>query len=303
MSFSSNVKAELCKQPLSPRACALAEGYGILLYCNTFTSTEVRIITESRDFAARLPKLFKKAFGVSFDQEPAAREKGKLQFAITSEEKISKIFDALQMDLKSSLTLHVNFGLLEEEAQCMAYLRGAFLAGGSVTDPAKRYHLEMTTSHYKVSRETCALLLECGFSPKELTRGGNNILYFKQSDYIEDFLTAIGAQVSAMGVMEAKVEKDLRNGVNRRVNCETANLTKVVDASMGQMAAIRALEASGELEKLPGKLRETALLRKENPEATLQELAAMLQPPITKSAINHRMRKLLELARALEETV
>ena len=301
MSFSSNVKAELCKDSLSKKSCAVAEGYGVLLYCNTFSSTEIRIITESRDFAARLPRLFKKAFVITFDQEPAAQDRGKLQFAISSEDKIAKIFETLQMDLKASLTLHVNFGMLEEEAECMAYLRGAFLAGGSVTDPTKRYHLEMTTSHYKVSRETCALLIECGFSPKELTRGGNNILYFKQSDYIEDFLTAIGAQVSAMGVMEAKVEKDLRNGVNRRVNCETANLTKVVDASMGQMAAIRALEEAGELDKLPGKLRETALLRKENPEATLQELAAMLTPPITKSAINHRMRKLLELARALEE--
>ena len=301
MSFSSNVKAELCKDSLSKKSCAVAEGYGVLLYCNTFSSTEIRIITESRDFAARLPRLFKKAFGITFDQEPAAQDRGKLQFAISSEDKIAKIFETLQMDLKASLTLHVNFGMLEEEAECMAYLRGAFLAGGSVTDPTKRYHLEMTTSHYKVSRETCALLIECGFSPKELTRGGNNILYFKQSDYIEDFLTAIGAQVSAMGVMEAKVEKDLRNGVNRRVNCETANLTKGVDASMGQMAAIRALEEAGELDKLPGKLRETALLRKENPEATLQELAAMLEPPITKSAINHRMRKLLELARALEE--
>ena len=301
MSFSSNVKAELCKDSLSKKSCAVAEGYGVLLYCNTFGSTEIRIITESRDFAARLPRLFKKAFGITFDQEPAAHDRGKLQFAISSEDKIAKIFETLQMDLKASLTLHVNFGMLEEEAECMAYLRGAFLAGGSVTDPAKRYHLEMTTSHYKVSRETCALLIECGFSPKELSRGGNNILYFKQSDYIEDFLTAIGAQVSAMGVMEAKVEKDLRNGVNRRVNCETANLTKVVDASMGQMAAIRALEEAGELDKLPGKLRETALLRRENPEATLQELAAMLNPPITKSAINHRMRKLLELARALEE--
>ena len=301
MSFSSNVKAELCKDSLSKKSCAVAEGYGVLLYCNTFSSTEIRIITESRDFAARLPRLFKKAFVITFDQEPAAQDRGKLQFAISSEDKIAKIFETLQMDLKASLTLHVNFGMLEEEAECMAYLRGAFLAGGSVTDPAKRYHLEMTTSHYKVSRETCALLIECGFSPKELSRGGNNILYFKQSDYIEDFLTAIGAQVSAMGVMEAKVEKDLRNGVNRRVNCETANLTQVVDASMGQMAAIRALEEAGELDKLPGKLRETALLRRENPEATLQELAAMLNPPITKSAINHRMRKLLELARALEE--
>ena len=271
MSFSSNVKAELCKDSLSKKSCAVAEGYGVLLYCNTFSSTEIRIITESRDFAARLPRLFKKAFVITFDQEPAAQDRGKLQFAISSEDKIAKIFETLQMDLKASLTLHVNFGMLEEEAECMAYLRGAFLAGGSVTDPAKRYHLEMTTSHYKVSRETCALLIECGFSPKELSRGGNNILYFKQSDYIEDFLTAIGAQVSAMGVMEAKVEKDLRNGVNRRVNCETANLTKVVDASMGQMAAIRALEEAGELDKLPGKLRETALLRRENPEATLQD--------------------------------
>ena len=211
MSFSSNVKAELCKDSLSKKSCAVAEGYGVLLYCNTFSSTEIRIITESRDFAARLPRLFKKAFGITFDQEPAAQDRGKLQFAISSEDKIAKIFETLQMDLKASLTLHVNFGMLEEEAECMAYLRGAFLAGGSVTDPAKRYHLEMTTSHYKVSRETCALLIECGFSPKELSRGGNNILYFKQSDYIEDFLTAIGAQVSAMGVMEAKVEKDLRN--------------------------------------------------------------------------------------------
>lgn len=296
MSFSSNVKAELCKDSLSKKSCAVAEGYGVLLYCNTFSSTEIRIITESRDFAARLPRLFKKAFVITFDQEPAAQDRGKLQFAISSEDKIAKIFETLQMDLKASLTLHVNFGMLEEEAECMAYLRGAFLAGGSVTDPAKRYHLEMTTSHYKVSRETCALLIECGFSPKELSRGGNNILYFKQSDYIEDFLTAIGAQVSAMGVMEAKVEKDLRNGINRRVNCETANLTKVVDASIEQVAAIRKLQKQGRLKELPPKLRETAKLRLDNPEATLQELAAMQDPPVSKSAMNHRMRKLVALA-------
>ena len=296
MSFSSNVKAELCKDSLSKKSCAVAEGYGVLLYCNTFSSTEIRIITESRDFAARLPRLFKKAFGITFDQEPAAHDRGKLQFAISSEDKISRIFETLQMDLKASLTLHVNFGMLEEEAECMAYLRGAFLAGGSVTDPAKRYHLELTTSHYKVSRETCALLLDAGFSPKETTRGGNSILYFKQSNLIEDFLTAIGAPVCAMGVMEAKVEKDLRNGVNRRVNCETANLTKVVDASMEQVAAIRKLQKRGQLKDLPPKLRETAKLRLENPEATLQELAAMQDPPVSKSAMNHRMRKLVALA-------
>ena len=297
MSFSSNVKAELCKDSLSKKSCAVAEGYGVLLYCNTFSSTEIRIITESRDFAARLPRLFKKAFGITFDQEPAAHDRGKLQFAISSEDKISRIFETLQMDLKASLTLHVNFGMLEEEAECMAYLRGAFLAGGSVTDPAKRYHLEMTTSHYKVSRETCALLIECGFSPKELSRGGNNILYFKQSDYIEDFLTFLGAPVCAMGVMEAKVEKDMKNKINRIVNCDTANMSKVVDAAQAQISAIHRLREQGRLETLPDKLKQTALLRLDNPDAKLSELAQLVQPPITKSAMNHRMRKLMELAK------
>ena len=297
MSFSSNVKAELCRLPLAPQSGAVAEAYGVLLYCNTFTPSAVRIVTESADFAARLPKLFKKAFGFGFDQEPDGNAGGKRAFTIDNKEKISRIYDAFGANADESVTLHVNFGILEEEPERLSFLRGAFLAGGSVTDPAKRYHLELITSHYKVSRETCALLLDAGFSPKETTRGGNSILYFKQSDMIEDFLTAIGAPVCAMGVMEAKVEKDLRNGVNRRVNCETANLTKVVDASMEQLAAISRLEERGVLQTLPEKLRQTAQLRRDNPEATLTELAAMPDPPVSKSAMNHRMRKLIELAK------
>ena len=237
-----------------------------------------------------------KVAGFSFDQEPDAEETGKLVFTVDSQEKIHKIFAQFGLSAAKDVTLHVNYGILEEDEERLAFLRGAFLSGGSVTDPAKRYHLELTTSHYKVSRETCALLLDAGFSPKETTRGGNSILYFKQSNLIEDFLTAIGAPVCAMGVMEAKVEKDLRNGVNRRVNCETANLTKVVDASMEQVAAIRKLQKRGQLKDLPPKLRETAKLRLENPEATLQELAAMQDPPVSKSAMNHRMRKLVALA-------
>ena len=297
MSFSSNCKAELCRETLSRRQSALAEAYGVLLYCNTFSAESVRIVTESRDFALRLPRLFKKAFGFAFDQEPDEEAGGKLTFLIQAGEKIQKIFSAYGASASSDVTLHVNFGVLEEESDKLAFLRGAFLAGGSVTDPAKRYHLELTTSHYKVSRETSALLYEVGFSPKELTRNGSSILYFKQSDYIEDFLTAIGAPVCAMGVMEARVEKDLRNGVNRRVNCETANLTKVVDASIDQIAAIKKLGEKGLLEQLPPKLRQTAQLRRENPEATLQELAELLTPPVSKSAMNHRMRKLIELSK------
>lgn len=296
MSFSGNVKQELCRLPAGRRQEAAAELYGAFLYCNAFTADLIRITTESQDFAARLPRLMKKVFGFPFDQEPETGQTGKLLFSVTSAEKIHKIFAQFGLSAKKDVTLHVNFGILEEDDERMAFLRGAFLAGGSVTDPAKRYHLELTTSHYKVSRETCALLLDAGFSPKETMRGGNSILYFKQSDLIEDLLTAIGAPVCAMGVMEAKVEKDLRNGVNRRVNCETANLTKVVDASMEQVAAIRRLQKRGQLDTLPPKLKETALLRLHNPEATLQELADMPDPPVSKSAMNHRMRKLVALA-------
>ena len=293
MTFSQQVKAELCEPRVERKCCAVAEAYGILMYCHTFSPKLIRIITASDELAQRLPHLFKKAFSVSFDELPGGS--GKRSFKITDEKKIQTIYDTFGNDLNTP-SLHINFGVLEETCCKASFIRGAFLAGGSVTDPAKRYHLELTTSHYKVSRETCALLLDAGFSPKETTRGGNSILYFKQSNLIEDFLTAIGAPVCAMGVMEAKVEKDLRNGVNRRVNCETANLTKVVDASMEQVAAIRKLQKRGQLKDLPPKLRETAKLRLENPEATLQELAAMQDPPVSKSAMNHRMRKLVALA-------
>ena len=147
-----------------------------------------------------------------------------------------------------------------------------------------------------MSLEACALLLDVGFYPKALTRGGSGILYFKQSDSIADFLTAIGAPVCAMGILQAKVEKDMRNEVNRRCNCETANLTKVVDASIEQVAAIRKLKKTGQFQELPEKLRRTAELRLKNPEATLAELAEQFDPPVSKSAMNHRMRKLVELA-------
>ena len=292
MSFSGNVKAELCRQPIQKHCCAIAESYGALLYCNRFAGDGIKIITESREFAQRLPRLFQKAFSVEFDTLPEDKP-GKLILTIQDREKIRRIFETYGYTPEHSLALHVNLGILEDACCRMSFLRGAFLAGGSVTDPEKRYHLELTTSHLAVSRETYALLLEMGFAPKDTMRTGNQVIYFKQSDYIEDFLTMLGAPVCAMGIMEAKVEKDLRNGVNRRVNCETANLTKVVDAAQEQLAAIRLLQRNGLLETLPAKLRQTAMLRVENPEATLQELAEMTEPPLTKSAMNHRMRKII----------
>ena len=296
MSFSSNVKRELCRPPLGRHCCAVAEAYGILLFANTFSPSLIRIVTECEDLAARLPRLFKRAFGFGFDRESVPGPGGKCSFRISDTEKLSRVYQAFGFSMESQLTLHINFGILEESCCQVSFLRGAFLAGGSVTDPAKRYHLELSTSHQKVGREAEALLLELGFRPKTAARNGSFVLYFKHSNTIEDLLTTMGAPVCAMALMEAKVEKELRNGVNRRVNCDTANLTKVVDAAQDQIAAIRKLEQRGELDTLSDKLRSAAALRSDNPEATLAELAELSDPPVSKSAMNHRMRKLVELA-------
>ena len=297
-SFSAKTKEELCREHPGKKCCAMAESYGVLLFCNQFSPQEIRIVTECAPFAARLPRLFHKAFGVEFDQKPDCLDKpGKLIFAIHDAASLRCIWDAFGYQQTTSVALHINFGLLEEECDRVSFFRGAFLAGGSVTDPEKRYHLELATSHYHVNRELQALLPESGFQPKETTRKANYITYFKQSESIEDFLTTIGAPVAAMEIMSAKVEKHLRNGVNRRYNCDVANLDKSVEAAMEQIERLRRLSESAGLDSLPDKLRETALLRMEHPELSLSQLAELCHPPVTKSCLNHRLRKLMELAK------
>lgn len=297
MSFASEVKNELCRTPVDSRCCAISESYGILLYCNTFTNQAVRILTESRPFAKRLPILFKRAFGFEFDQLPQEDSAGKLVLSVTAPEKMDKIFDVFGFDRQRALAHHINFGVMEEDCCRQSFLRGAFLAGGSVTDPKKNYHLELITDHASVSRETAALLREMDFASKSTSRNGHYITYFKNSVIMEDLLTTIGAPVSAMQIMEAKIIKGMVSSVNRVVNCDTANTTKAVEAAAVQCDAIRRLRESGELDALPDKLRETALLRLENPEMTLSQLAELSVPPVTKSCLNHRLRKLMELAR------
>ena len=299
MSFSFDTKNELCRLPVQRLCCARAEAYGILLYCNTFHSSEVRVVTENPNFAARLPRLFHRAFGLRFDRQPEPEAEGKLAFQITERKKLDHITNTLGFDPRQNLVLHINFALLEEECCRSAFLRGVFFAGGSITDPLKRYHLELTTSHGQVSRELEVLLRESGYPPKSVTRNGSFVTYFKQSDQIEDFLTLIGAPVAAMNVMTAKMEKDLRNSVNRRLNCASANVDKAVGAAQEQLEAIRRLDAAGLLEKQPEKLRQTAALRAANPELTLSELAEEFDPPVTKSCLNHRLRKLMELSKNL----
>ncbi len=299
MSFSSEAKAELCRDALHHRCCARAEAYGVLLFANSFSSLGIRIVTENEDFAARLPKLFHKAFGVSFDALPEG-DGEKNVFRITQPDKIAAIFSDLGYDMEQHFALHLNFAILEDECCRSAFLRGAFLAGGSVTDPLKRYHLEFATAHLKAGREVEALLQDMGYEPKNVMRQGNGVTYFKNSENIEDLLTLLGAPSAAMQIMAAKVEKEMRNTVNRRVNCDAANLDKSVAASREQVEALSRLTESGIVATLPVKLQEVAVARLLQPELTLSELAETFDPPLTKSCLNHRMRKLMALAKGEE---
>lgn len=298
VSFSASAKAEICRSVPQRRCCALAQCFGILLFCNSFSESGIRIITESKDLALLLPRLFKKAFGVQFDEAPETLSSGKQSFLIYAPDKIAAVMQAYGFDPINTISLHINLAAVEEECCKTAFLRGAFLAGGSVTDPGKGYHLEFATTHHSVAREGYTLFQEMlGFPPKVAQRAGGQVLYLKNSEQISDCLTFLGAPVAAMGIMEARLEKELNNKVNRRCNCDEANTSKVVEAAQEQLAALRLLVQRGILSSLPPKLKQAAQARLDNPEASLTELAGMMEPPITKPAMNHRMKKLMEMAK------
>lgn len=295
MSFASDAKAELCQVKADQKSFAVAQAYGVLLYCNTFSADEVRIITTSDAFAQSLPRLFRKAFNVTFDRLPERDAKGKKSFVIKDRDKIRTIFNSFDIDADSTLTLHINHGVLEEDSHKTAFLRGAFLAGGSVSDPEKSYHLEMTTVHASVSREARSIMLDMGFSPKEAKRSGSYMLYFKQSEVIADFCTWMGAPVTAMKILNAKVDKDMRNSINRKVNCDSANADKIVSAAQEQLNVIKEIDQEIGLENLPEKLYAAALLRIANPALSISDLAKLAMPPVSKSTLSYRLNRLMNM--------
>jgi DNA-binding protein WhiA len=293
MSFSSEVKTELCRKLKSDSGCcAKAAVYGILLYGNRFAADGVRVITEHEAFAETLPALMLDAFGLEFDECAQPGKQGKFAFALTAPAKIQVLFDAFGGEPMRELSLHLNRAVLDCSDCAAAFARGAFLAGGAVTDPAKRYHLELLTGHYFVDREVMALLRESGLNPKSIVRGGNHMLYLKRSTEIEDALTLMGAPLSAMAVMNAKLEKELRGSVSRRVNCDSANAGKIANAAVAQQMAIRRLSSSGKLSTLAPALQEAAGLRNKYPESSLAELAAIAG--VSKSGLAHRFRRIVE---------
>ena len=186
--------------------------------------------------------------------------------------------------------------LLKKDCCVRSYLRGAFLAAGTVSDPAKSYHFEITCPHEEEAVYLMSLLARCGVESREMERKGQPVIYIKEGGQIRDLLTMMGAPVAMMDFENARIINGMRGNVNRRVNCETSNINKAVAAGIRQVRAIRTLRESGELYTLPDSLQDAAQARLDHPDATLEELGQMMNPPVSKSGVNHRLRKLCALA-------
>ncbi len=293
LSFSAKTKNELCRVPLGKSCCQTAELYGMLLFGSAFSNREIRFVSEQSAIIRRIATLLKKV--CSIEVQPVLQGRRRIVL-IEQPELIAMVMEQMGYDFKSHITYHLNRNLAENECCAAAFLRGAFLAAGTVSSPEKKCHLEIKTGHAILAREVMSLLLDVEFSPKITERRTAWLIYWKGTSQIENFLAKIGAHHAAMALMQAKVEKQLRNEVNRAVNCETANLIKVTSASTRQIAAIEQALACGGIEIFPENLRETVDLRAANPTASLAELAAMFDPPISKPGLSHRLGRIMEIA-------
>lgn len=306
MSFSTDAKRELCSK-LSTRApLQHSELYAMLLLGRSFTADSIIFKTENEytfsHFIFLIDKLFKAKFEVVAPMRGDTGRNKTYTVTLTKPAQCRRIYEHYGHD-DSEVTLRVNRANIEDEEQQRAFIRGAFLAAGSVTDPEKRYHLEFAISYRNLCMDICRIIREiqdCEISIKMLSRNGAYIAYIKDSEQITDLLTYMGAVVAAMNVMGTKALKQVRNIANRRANSEIANLQKTASASAAQIKAINRLKKTGRYNLLSDELKAVAELRYEYPELSLRDLGARLDPPISRSGVNHRLEKIIKLAK--EET-
>ncbi len=304
MSFASEIKSELLRTEIKKDCCARAELCGLVCFCGAvLPGGSVRISTENAATARRGFTLLRDCFGISGEiiTNHSRAGKGGNAYAISIENSSDALGMLSGLSLLSghAVSFRVQEYILKNPCCRRAFLRGAFLGSGSVANPEKEYHLEFTTPRQGLAEDTVALFAEFGLTARVVQRKSNQVIYFKSSTEIGDVLNIIGAHTAYMELMNVRILKETRNQVNRRVNCETANLDKAVDAAQIQLDAIRRLQKSGRLVSLSPGLKEAAELRLAYPEAPLSELGEMLH--ISKSGMNHRMRKLTALAEDMEK--
>lgn len=309
MSFSTLVKDELCRIELHDACCRKAEIFGVILTNNLFSHEEnsrnLKIVTENAAFARRIYSIIRKVYGLS--PEVAIRRSSKLKKHISYSIILAsmQIVNRMLYDFEISAFNEVSFSptssTLKNTCCRKSFIRSAFLSGGSISDPEKTYHLEIATRNKICTEIIKEVLNEYGINVKIITRKGNYVAYIKEGENIVDFLNIIGAHGALMELENVRILKDMRNSINRIVNCETANLEKTVNASVRQVDNIKLIDSTIGINNLPENLIDIAKLRLDYSELSLKELGEMLNPRLGKSGVNHRLRKLDEIANDIRE--
>ena len=295
MSFSSEVKQELLKQYSKARHCQLAELAAIVATEGHIDENgRLYIYTDNSAVVEKYTMLIKKLFQLDVTRALTKEVTEKILTALKLTENL-----AIASLLESEYSLQgvaVNGLLLQNTCCKRAFLRGVFLASGSISDPRKSYHFEIVC-HTKAQAEQIKEILEFfEGEPKIVRRNQRYVLYLKEGSQIVDSLNVMEAYVSLMNLENIRIEKEMRNSINRQVNCETANINKTVTAAVRQIQDIELIRDTGGLERLPENLYEMAVCRLENPDTPLKDLGQLLDPPVGKSGVNHRLRKLSQLA-------
>lgn len=309
MSFSTLVKSELCRAEIQDECCLLSELAAVVRINGTVglagqRDFNIRVITENAAFARRIFSSIKKLFNIN--TEITIRRSKKLKkhisyiLVITSAMGAKYILNRIGIDFdkdgeKLDFSLHSKS--VQKKMCCKkSYLRGAFLSGGSISDPEKTYHLEIINHNKKLAQETSDIINSFKLNAKIIRRKGTYVTYLKEGENIVDFLNVVGAHNALMELENIRILKEMRNNVNRIVNCETANLDKTVNASFRQVENIKYIRDHIGFENLPKNLKEIAELRLLYDDASLIELGEKLEPVLGKSGVNHRLRKLDEIA-------
>lgn len=307
MSFSAVTKDELARVIGPKDCCKLAELAALVkmdgsLQISGHRQMALHIVTENAAVARKIFSLLKALFGLH--TEILVRRKVRLKknniylVRIPLADSTTNILNQLGMvDEQGNFIQHrVKSEIIRKECCRRSYLRGAFLGGGSVNNPEGTYHLEIITTNELYAHDIGRMMQKFGLTAKISTRKNWYVVYLKGSEEIIRCLNIMGAHSALLNFENVRIVKDMRNQVNRIVNCETANLNKTVNAAVRQIESIKLIAGTVGLAKLPGLLREAAEIRLQHPDISLKELGEMMQPPVGKSGVNHRMRKLEQLA-------
>ena len=311
MSFSAKVKGELGRYTEMSKEEALAQISAMMKVSGTIAfngkGLSFKITTENPTSARLVFTLLKEHFQIHSKlmvKKSNSLKKNNIYMVVIDEEmgvrellKETGIFK--EVDGGITLDYRIDEKMVETDNEKRAYIRGAFLGGGSVTNPEKNYHLEFVTHSEEYAHDLCELINSCGLNSKVIQRKNSFIVYIKEGEQIVDILNIMGAHSCLLELENIRIMKEMRNNVNRLVNCETANLSKTVNAAVRQVESIKLIQSKIGLKRLPQNLREIAELRLEYPDESLKELGEMLNPPVGKSGVNHRLRKIEKIAEEL----